>query len=183
MAIAIMKPARGIIAYLYGKPFMPDNRDLKPELCARTRLGIRRAANGRSALSILIAAVPLRNGSAKASMRGEQAAFAGEVHQCLLQFLEGADLDLANALAADVVDLAQFLERLGFVGQAPLGQDVLLAVVQRLHRLDQQLVADPRLLGSGDALVLERFGVDTPILPLAVPSLAQRDVHRGVSAH
>ena len=101
------------------------------------------------------------------SRRRQQPPLAGEAHQRLLQLLERAHLDLADALAADVVDLAQLLERLGLVGQAPLGQDVLLAVVERVHRLDQQLVADLRLLGLGDALVLERLGVDQPVLPAA----------------
>jgi membrane protein len=66
------------------------------------------------------------------------------------------------------IDLAQLLERLGVVGQPPLGQDVLLAVVEALHRVDQQFVTDTALLGLGDALVLERPGVDKKVLPLAL---------------
>ena len=63
-------------------------------------------------------------------MRGQQPALAGQAHQRLLQLLERADLDLADALAADVIDLAELLERLGLVGEAPLGQDMALALVQ-----------------------------------------------------
>ena len=44
--------------------------------------------------------------------RRQQPPLAGEVHQRLLQLLERAHLDLADALAADVIDLAQLLERL-----------------------------------------------------------------------
>ena len=44
---------------------------------------------------------------------GKQLALAGEADQRRLQLLERANLDLADALAADAVDLAQLLERLG----------------------------------------------------------------------
>src|SRR3546814_9958942 len=64
----------------------------------------------------------------------DQAALAGELEHCLLQLFKGAHLDLADALAADLIDLAQILERLGIVGQAAFGQDVTLALVQRFER-------------------------------------------------
>ena len=63
--------------------------------------------------------------SNRGSDGGEQPAVASQAHHRLLQLLEGANLDLANAFAADAVDLAQLLQRLGIIGQAPLGQDVL----------------------------------------------------------
>src|SRR3546814_7834263 len=70
-----------------------------------------------------------------------QALFTRKPHHRLLQLLERAHLDLADALAADTIDLAQFLERLGIVGQPPLGEDVLLAVVEVVHRRDEHVVA------------------------------------------
>src|SRR5438874_7755914 len=66
--------------------------------------------------------------------RGQQAALAREAQQRGLELLERADFDLADALAADAIDLAQFLERLGLVGEAALHQDMLLAIVQAFER-------------------------------------------------
>src|SRR3712207_8445419 len=43
--------------------------------------------------------------------------FARKPQQGGLQLLERTHLDLADAFAADVVNLAEFLERLGLVGQ------------------------------------------------------------------
>ena len=65
----------------------------------------------------------------------QQSPFAGEVHQRLLQLLEGADLDLADALAADVIDLGELLQGLGIVAQTPLGQDVTFAVIEGIAAL------------------------------------------------
>src|SRR3546814_2122574 len=106
----------------------------------------------------------------------DQAAFAGQLEHRLLKFLEGADLDLADAFAADVIDLAQILERLGVVGQAAFGQNMALALVQRFERLVAQVVAHAAFLGLGDAPVLQRFLVAEPVLPLAVALLAHRHV-------
>ena len=53
---------------------------------------------------------------------------AGDALHRLLQLLERAHLDLAHAFAADVVDLAQLLQRLGLVDQAPVGQDMTLTL-------------------------------------------------------
>src|SRR4051812_7715908 len=91
-----------------------------------------------------LAAVPGWSG------RRQQAALAGEAHQRLLQLLERPHLDLADTLAADVVDLGELLQSLRLVSQAPLGEDMLLALVQRLHRLKQQFVPHPALLRLGD---------------------------------
>jgi hypothetical protein len=55
-------------------------------------------------------------GSGSGRLR-EQPAVTGDAHHRLLQLVEGADLDLADAFAADAVDLAQLLERLGIVGR------------------------------------------------------------------
>ena len=46
----------------------------------------------------------------------KQPPLAREPQQRRLQLLERANLDLADALAADAIDLAQLLERLGLVG-------------------------------------------------------------------
>jgi hypothetical protein len=60
---------------------------------------------------------------------GDEAAFEGGGLDGLLQFLEGADLDLPDALAGDAVLLLQVLERGRVLLEAPLGQDVALALV------------------------------------------------------
>ena len=115
---------------------------------------------------------------------GQQPLLAGKPDQRRLQLLERADLDLPNAFAADAIDLAQILERLRLVDQPTLGQDVLLAVVEAVHRLDQQLVPNLALFIVGDDFVLERAVVDQEVLPLAFAvGVAQRGVEAGVAAH
>src|SRR3546814_14642707 len=74
----------------------------------------------------------------------DQAAFAGQLEHRLLKFLEGADLDLADAFAADVLDLAQILDRLGVVGQAAFGQNMPLALVQRFDVVSEPVVSYAR---------------------------------------
>ena len=62
---------------------------------------------------------------------------------------------------------------------------MLLAIVERFHRRDQQIVADAAFLGLGKPLVLQRTGVDEEVLPLAFTALValQRDIEAGVAAH
>src|SRR5439155_27370369 len=55
--------------------------------------------------------------------RRQQPSLAGKPQQRCLELFERAYLDLADAFAADAVDLAQLLERLRLVGEAPLHQD------------------------------------------------------------
>ena len=57
----------------------------------------------------------------KALRRGQQHPFAGNAAHRGLELFEGAHLDLADAFAADVVFLAQFLERARILDQAALG--------------------------------------------------------------
>src|SRR3546814_19247531 len=79
----------------------------------------------------------------------DQAALAGELEHCLLQLFQGAHLDLADALAADLIDLAQILERLGIVGHAAFGTDVTLALVQRFERFVAQVIEHAAPLPPG----------------------------------
>ena len=62
---------------------------------------------------------------------------------------------------------------------------MLLAIVQRLHGGDQQVVPDLSLLILGHQLVLERTGVDEEILPLALAAFVafQRHIEAGVATH
>ncbi len=60
-----------------------------------------------------------------------------------------------------------------------------LTLVEALHRVHQQVVADAAFLVLGDQLVLERSGVDQEVLPLALAAFValEADVERGVAAH
>src|SRR3546814_18558024 len=105
-------------------------------------------ANGTSA-SMPGSTVPARTFSSTRATSGvsdrsgaDQAAFAGQLEHRLLKFLEGADLDLADAFAADVIDLAQILERLGVVGQAAFGQHLAPATVQRFESSEGRRVGN-----------------------------------------
>src|SRR3546814_15325827 len=80
----------------------------------------------------------------------KQFPFAGEVHQRFLQLFERPDLYLANALATDVIDLGKLFEGLRILRKAPFRQDMLLAVVQRIHCLHEQLVTDLGFLRVGE---------------------------------
>src|SRR5688572_32668911 len=118
------------------------------------------------------------------SGRGQQPLLARQPYQRRLQLLERSHFDLADAFAADAVDLGQVLQRLWLVDQAALGEDMALALVEALQRVDQQLVADPALFLVSDDLVLQRLGGHEEILPLAfaVLAAAQRRVEAGVAA-
>src|SRR5260370_27733798 len=59
----------------------------------------------------------------------------------LLHLLEGAHLDLADALAGDAELLRQLLERDRIVGQPPRLEDAALAVVEHAERRRQRLAA------------------------------------------
>ena len=61
---------------------------------------------------------------------------------------------LADAFAADAVDLGEFFQGLRLVGQAPFCENVLLAVVEAFHRALEELMADTPLLVLGDDFVL-----------------------------
>src|SRR5690606_21620463 len=59
----------------------------------------------------------------------------------LLHFLEGANLDLADALAADAEFPREFLQGHRILGQAACLEDAALAIIQDTHRVAQQLAA------------------------------------------
>jgi hypothetical protein len=109
--------------------------------------------------------------------------FAGDTHHRLLQLFKGAHLYLADTFAADIIMLAQLFQCLGLIDQATLGQDVLFAVIQPVQRLGEHRVAHVSLLCIGDALVLQRFIIDQPVLPLSLAIFAHRHIKRGVSTH
>jgi hypothetical protein len=48
----------------------------------------------------------------------------------LRHLLERTHLDLPDTLTRDTVDLAQLSERLGWIAETPLSQDVALAVAE-----------------------------------------------------
>src|SRR3546814_13328865 len=84
----------------------------------------------------------------------DQAAFAGQLEHRLLQFLEGADLDLADAFAADVIDLAQIIARLEVVGQAAFGPNLALAPHQSFKRPDDHIYDPASFTSHGADLFL-----------------------------
>src|SRR5579872_5679956 len=100
----------------------------------------------------------------------------------LLQLLEGAHLNLPHALAADIVLLAQILERGRLLAQPALAEDVAFPLVERAHGLGQQLAALAELLAVGERRFLIVALVHQPILPLALAVLAQRRVEAVVGA-
>ena len=114
-------------------------------------------------------------------MRDEAALDGGRLHR-LLQFLEGAHLDLPHPLARDAVLLRQILERRRVFLQSPLGQDVALAVVEMRHRLFEEIAPEAQLLPFAELCFLALAVIDQPILPLALAVAAQRRVQRVIGA-
>src|SRR5690348_16430498 len=76
--------------------------------------------------------------------------FLGGVLHRFLHLLEGADLDLADALAADVVFLRQFLERRRIVAQPASLEDRLLAIIELAHGAAQHAHALVVFLGVAE---------------------------------
>src|SRR3546814_2691283 len=70
--------------------------------------------------------------------RSPQMALGGQRRHALLQLLEGPGLDLAHALAAHAIFLAQLLQSQRIVAQAALAQDMPLAVGELVHGLDHE---------------------------------------------
>src|SRR5487761_1775329 len=113
---------------------------------------------------------------------GDEAALDGGGLDRLLQFLEGADLDLAHPLARDAILLREVLERGRVVAQSALGQDMALAVVEVRHRLFEEVAAQPQLLAISEARFLALAFVDQPILPFAFAVAPERRVQGMVGA-
>ena len=125
--------------------------------CARGQI----ETSGRSAPRLRGAPANLRGTAARQAAapkprrrRAAAAAVGGDCEHRVLQLLEGARLDLAHALARDAVDLAQVLERLGLLVEPALGQDVALALVERLEALGQQAAPPGELARLGDHALL-----------------------------
>ena len=72
-----------------------------------------------------------------------------------------------------------------FLGQAALCQNVLFAVVECIHRLDQHIVAHFGLLCVSHRLVLQGAIIGQPVLPFtsAFFAIAHRDIERAIAAH
>ncbi len=85
----------------------------------------------------------------------------------LLHLLEGPDLDLADALARDAELGRKVLERHRILGEAAGLEDAPLAIVQRLERVREIVLAKSELLGLDETLLLIGRVVDEPILPFA----------------
>src|SRR5439155_15451007 len=100
-----------------------------------------------------------------ASVRDQAALDRGGLDR-LLQFLEGAHLDLPHPLARDAVLLRQLLERRRVLLEPPLGQDMALAVVEMGHRLFEEVAPQPQLLPLAELGFLALAIIDQPILPL-----------------
>src|SRR6202035_2050604 len=101
----------------------------------------------------------------------------------LLYLLEGAHLDLADALARHTELLGKFLECARLIGKAACFKYPALAVVEHRERFAQRLVPVVRLLGFGTPALLPDAVVDQPVHPLAgIAVLADRGIERGVAA-
>src|SRR5258707_13928893 len=101
----------------------------------------------------------------------------------LLHLVEGAHLDLANALTGDAELLGQLLEFDWMVGEAPRLEDAPVAFVQDLERRGERLTAIVELFVFGQYAFLARAVVSEPVLPFAgVFVLADRCIERRVAA-
>src|SRR5947209_11233759 len=80
----------------------------------------------------------------------------------LLELLEGADLDLADALVRDAVFLRQILKRGRLLAQPAMRQDIALALVEMAHGLDQEVAAQAELLAVAELGLLAFALVDQP---------------------
>src|SRR5438445_3063747 len=105
------------------------------------------------------------------------------VLHCVLHLREGANLDLAYALARDAEFLGQLHERDLFLGEPARLEDAPLALVEHGERTGQRLSAVIELLARGERRLLVREFVYQPVLPLAgIAVLTDRGVERGVAA-
>src|SRR5580704_3401413 len=101
----------------------------------------------------------------------------------LLHLLEGAHLDLADALARHAELIGELFQGDRIVGETPRLEDATLAIVEHRERFAQRLVPIVRLLGFGEPALLADAVVDQPIHPLAgIAVLADRRVERRIAA-
>src|SRR3546814_273626 len=103
---------------------------------------------------------------------------AGGVEDRLAQLLHGAYLDLTHPLARDVELVAQRLQRHRLLAQAPLQDDLALAVGEAFQRLVEQLAAQGELVRIREQGLLARAVVAEQFHPLGVAIGADRDVER-----
>ena len=98
---------------------------------------------------------------------GSGCAAAGGLGHRLLHLLEGAHLDLADALAGDAELGGKLLQRQRLLGKPARLEHAPLARVQALQRVVQHAAALVALLGFGKRRLLVHGVVDQPVLPLA----------------
>jgi hypothetical protein len=84
-----------------------------------------------------------------------------------LHLLEGADFDLADALAADVELGGKLFQRHRVFGKAASLEDAAFAVVQHGHGTRQHGAAGVEFVLLDQRLFLAVMVVDQPILPFA----------------
>src|SRR6516225_6400597 len=113
----------------FGRENEPTDEQLRDVLRSAPSAPLSREARGNFTLQ------SGKGAYSRSDLMGDEAALDRRGFDRLLEFLEGAHLDLAHALARDAVLLRQVLERRRVFPQAPLGQDVTLAVVEMRHRL------------------------------------------------
>src|SRR6185437_2873493 len=107
---------------------------------------------------------------------------AGLLLDPVLHFFEGADLDLADALAADIVFLGQLFERRRIFLETAGLEDRLFAIVEVAHGVAQKRHALVELLALTERSLLVRRVVDQPVLPLRRALVgAHRRVERSVA--
>src|ERR1044071_4898426 len=122
----------------------------KPILCAQ-RSALAGSLRPRSTSKPgCVRARPDYAGLRRRSGRRREAPLEGARFDCLLQLLEGAHLDLADALAGDAELLRQVLEGRRVVLEPSLPQDVPLALGQQGHRLAEKVPADAELLALAE---------------------------------
>src|SRR3972149_8473841 len=86
----------------------------------------------------------------------------------LPDLFKGANLDLPNPLATDVIFLAQDLEGDRIGTQAALDQDVTLARAEPFHGGAQQIPAQQQLLTCPEAGLLVLSFMDEKVLPFGI---------------
>lgn len=99
-------------------------------------------------------------------------AILGQATNRLFELFERTDLDLANPLATDVVNVAQLLKRLGFVDQATFKENVALPLVERIECLGQKLATNTIFLILRKKLILQGRVVGEHVLPLSIVSFS-----------
>lgn len=124
---------------------------------------MKKPAGERSPAGLFICCFSLRR------LRRREANSAGRALPCgrRPELFEGSDLDLANALAADVEFRRKVFERHRLFGQAARLEDAAFTIVQHFHRAGQKATAIFQLVLLDEHFFLGVMVIDQPVLPLA----------------